>query len=207
MHQFEYGSQVLWILNRIPELQTILDQFDKTASHINDTIVILISDGQKGAEKKAAERHKELLKRLDKLDAQRHAFAEARKQDDKFTAVLTKVLKEMSQKDAKDAASGKGDGKKRVEGLVDVLVKEGMKPKDAKTKIEATMKVLRSEQKTQKATIKRSATDEAKKGVGGKGKSAASTKEPGATSNNVWILCVDQTNGREFFRPILLPST
>jgi len=144
------------------------------------------------AEKLAAKRQKEQME-LNKMFAAHEAGRKARKEKAKNTDALIKMLAAWSTDALKDAASGTESGKKMADDVVNALVKGGMKKSDAKAKLEETLSVVRSEKKTQNPIIKRAATDEALKGVVG----TKSVEKPDGSSNNVWILCVDASNGRK----------
>ena len=108
-----------------------------------------------------------------------------------------------------DIALGKGDRKKTAEGLVDELVSGGMNRKDAKAGIDATMSAVRSERQSQQQTIKRAATDEAKKGAGTAKVDATkgATVQTASAKNNLWILCADDTNGGKFSPTLAVSRT
>lgn len=206
MHWFEWGSKYAWISFRIPALQEILLNFDKSTERIDKKVNLLLVDAQerveaskkasdKQAEKRAAKRHKKLEEKIEKLLAAQKADADARNMEAKATAKLIELLT-MGKKDLQHIASGKGEGKQKAEEVVDELMKLGMKRKEAKKKLEATLAVVRSENKLESTTLKRAAADEASKGVH-KNVTAIATVDTETESSRSWILCVDGDNGRK----------
>jgi septal ring factor EnvC (AmiA/AmiB activator) len=227
MHSLELGSKTWFVMYRIPELKVIIAGFIATTTSIDKKIQLLLVDAaeraaasqvkaQKKAEeqavasakaqKKAEAQAKKLEEKMDKILEQQKKERAAKGEQEKNMKKLIELLERQGRKVVQDIALGKGDGKKTADGLVDELVSGGMKRKDAKAGVEATMSAVRSESQSQKQTIKRVATDEAKKGVATAKPSAAkaqNTAKPGekpkpeVKNHNIWILCADSANGRK----------
>ncbi|KAE9367821.1 hypothetical protein N431DRAFT_305714, partial [Stipitochalara longipes BDJ] len=223
MHSFEFGSKTLFVMYRVPELKVIIAGFTATTTSIDKKIQLLLHDAaqraaasqvkaQKKAEeqaaasakaqKKAEAQAKKTQEKLDKILEQQKKEKAAREEQEKNMKKLIDLLERQDRKAMEDTALGKGDRKKTADGLVDELVSGGMKRKDAKAGIDATMSAVRNECQSQQQTIKRAATDEAKKGAGTAKPNAAkaasagkSGQEVGGKKNNIWILCVDSSNG------------
>jgi len=233
MHSLELGSKTWFVMYRVPELKVIVAGFTATTTSIDKKIQLLLADAaeraatshvkaQKKAEeqaaasakaqKKAEAQAKKLEEKMDKVLEQQKKDRKTKEEQEKNTKKLLELLEKQGRKGVQDIALGKGDGKKAAD-LVDELISGGMKRKDAKAGVQSTMSAVRSESQSQKQTIKRAATDEAKKGALAAKPTAAKTQvtakagqEPEVKKNNIWILCVDSRNGREFLPFLKVPT-
>jgi hypothetical protein len=230
MHSLEFGSKSWFVMYRVPELKDIITGFTVTTTSIDKKIQLLLADAaeraaashlkaQKKAEeqaaasakaqKKAEAQAKKLEEKMDKILEQQKKERAAKEEQEKNTKKLIALLEKQGRKVVQDIALGKGDKTKTADGLVDELVSGGMKRKDAKAGVEATMSAVRNESQSQKQTIKRAATDEAKKGAPAAKPPAPeaqkASQDSGAKKNDTWILCVDRSNGGEFSSFLKVP--
>jgi hypothetical protein len=233
MHSLEFGSKTWFVMHRVPELKDIIAGFTATTTSIDKKIQLLLADAieraaashvkaQKKAEeqaaasakaqKKAEAQAKKLDEKMNKVLEQQKKDRAANEEQEKITKKIFELLDKQGRKVVEDIALGKGDGKTAA-NLVDELVSGGMKRKDAKAGVQSTMSAVRSESQCQKQTIKRAATDEAKKGAPASKPTAVKTQiaakagqEPEVKKNNIWILCVDSRNGRESLPFLKVPT-
>jgi hypothetical protein len=184
----------------------LLTGFKEDCESIDRSINLMMSDLKSKAQaktnhkaqKKADEEAKKIEEKIDALFSEQKRERKAREERTRQTEKLLKLFEEQGKQKVQNAALGKGDSKKVVEGWVDDLAKVGMARKDAKASIEQTLSAVRSQSQSQQKTLKGAATDEAKKGTVVAAKPQI-VKQPEMALRDPWILCVDSTNGGEFF--------